>query len=156
MPLGELARMLHEGGYSCVVYNGEVRTFSGRGVADLYLLLKNEPEFLKGASVADKVVGKGAAALMVLGGVKELYAGVVSKPALDLLSDAGVKVSFGREVPQIRNRENTGFCPLESLCLDEDSAERILPLIDGFIRERMPDIYDRGLFGSTASSIRQR
>lgn len=139
----ELVRTLHEGGYSCVIENnGEVRTFSRRGVADLYLLLKTGPEFLRGASVADKVVGKGAAALMVLGGIKELYTDIISTPALGLLLKAGVTVGFGTEIPQIRNRENTGFCPVESLCLNVDEEEEMLPLIDGFIRERMPDIYD--------------
>ena len=64
----ELINLLHTGGYSCTIANkGEIRTFTQRGVADIYDLLTQEPEFLKGASIADKVVGKGAAALMILG-----------------------------------------------------------------------------------------
>ena len=48
---------------SCVIYNqGEVRIFRERGVKDLYRLLKEEPDFLAGASMADKVIGKAAAA----------------------------------------------------------------------------------------------
>lgn len=59
----ELINLLHSGGYSCVIANGDnIRTFTQRGVADLYDLLTQEPDFLKGASIADKVVGKGAAA----------------------------------------------------------------------------------------------
>ena len=62
----ELINLLHTGGYSCVIANeGKIRTFTQRGVADLYDLLTREPEFLKGALIADKVVGKGAAALMI-------------------------------------------------------------------------------------------
>ena len=58
----ELINLLHTGGYSCVIANeGKIRTFTQRGVADLYDLLTREPEFLKGALIADKVVGKGAA-----------------------------------------------------------------------------------------------
>ena len=57
----ELINLLHTGGYSCVIANeGKIRTFTQRGVADLYDLLTREPEFLKGALIADKVVGKGA------------------------------------------------------------------------------------------------
>jgi len=75
---------------SCVVRNGdEVRIFRERGVKDLYRLLREEPQLLDGAFVADKVVGKGAAALMILGGVEELFADVVSRAALDLLAAAG-------------------------------------------------------------------
>ena len=55
----ELINLLHTGGYSCVIANeGKIRTFTQRGVADLYDLLTREPEFLKGALIADKVVGK--------------------------------------------------------------------------------------------------
>ena len=67
----ELIEKLHAGGYSCVIANGDcIRTFTQRGVADLYDLLVQDADFLKGASVADKVIGKAAAALMVVGGVK--------------------------------------------------------------------------------------
>lgn len=65
--MDELIRLLHEGGYSCVIRKEEIRTFTQRGVADLYDLLNQHPAFLHGAQVADKVVGKAAAALMVLG-----------------------------------------------------------------------------------------
>ena len=59
--------------YSCVIRNGdEIRVFRGRGVKDLYRLLRDDRRFLDGAFVADKVVGKAAAALMILGGVREV------------------------------------------------------------------------------------
>ena len=70
---------------SCVIRNGDTtRIFRERGVKDLYRLLDEEPEFLDGAFVADKVVGKGAAALMILGGVGELFADIISLPAAQL------------------------------------------------------------------------
>ena len=78
----KLINLLHTGGYSCTIANGgKIRTFTQRGVADLYDLLTQEPEFLKGALIADKVVGKGAAALMILGGIKE-YIRILSVPRL--------------------------------------------------------------------------
>lgn len=132
----ELINLLHSGGYSCVIANnGKVRTFTQRGVADLYDLLTQEPEFLKGALIADKVVGKGAAALMVLGGVKELYTDIVSSKAMELFGASGVKVGFAQEVPFIWNRDHTGWCPVETLCSEEESAEAILPLIRGFLEK---------------------
>lgn len=59
-----------------------MRIFRERGVADLFRLLHEEPQLLRGAFIADKVVGKGAAALMVLGGVEGLFADVVSRPCV--------------------------------------------------------------------------
>ena len=91
----KLINLLHTGGYSCTIANGgKIRTFTQRGVADLYDLLTQEPEFLKGALIADKVVGKGAAALMILGGIKELYTDIISTKALELFRKSDVKVDF--------------------------------------------------------------
>lgn len=119
---------------SCVIRNGnEIRVFHDRGIKDLFRLLKEEPAFLDGAFVADKVVGKGAAALMILGGVKEVFADVVSCPALTLLNDTGVKTDYGQAVEHIVNRTQTGVCPVEQLCSDCATAEACLPLIGQFI-----------------------
>ena len=129
-----LINLLHTGGYSCTIANkGEIRTFTQRGVADIYDLLTQEPEFLKGASIADKVVGKGAAALMILGGIKELYTDIISTKALELLQKSDITVSFTEKVPFIRNRNHTGGCPVETMCSEVESAEEILPLIGDFL-----------------------
>lgn len=110
--------ILHKGGYSCVMKNREeVRTFTQRGVADLYDLYQADSAFMKGAAIADKVIGKGAAALMVLGGFKTVYADIISTPALALLCEAGIETTFAQEVPHIINRDKTGWCPLETACM---------------------------------------
>lgn len=132
----ELINLLHSGGYSCVIANkGKVRTFTQRGVADLYDLLTQEPDFLKGALIADKVVGKGAAALMISGGIKELYTDIISSKAMDLFRTSDVKVGFGQEVPFIWNCDRTGWCPVETMCSEEESAEAILPMIRDFLEK---------------------
>ena len=90
---------------SCVVRNGDtIRIFRERGVRDLWRLLHEEPELLDGAFVADKVVGKGAAALMAAGRVRELFADVVSHAALELLNGAGIPVSYTVAVPHHQPR----------------------------------------------------
>ena len=130
----KLIKLLHNGNYSCVVENfDEVFTFTGKGVSDLYDMVKNKPCFLQNARIADKVIGKGAAALMILGGVKEIYADVISLSALMLLREAGLDADFRQIVPFIWNRGKTDWCPLERICYNETSAKAILPLIDEFI-----------------------
>lgn len=129
----ELIEILRKGGYSCVVRNGsEVRTFTRPGVADFYSLLTGAPTFLKGAEVVDKVIGKAAAALIISGRARELYAEVISLSALTLLRDAGIEVDFGMLVPYIRSRNGEGWCSLEAACYKEKKVEDILPLIEGF------------------------
>lgn len=110
-----------------------IRTFTQRGVADLYDLLVKEPDFLKEASIADKVIGKAAATLMVLGGVKEVYTHIISRPALQLLQEAGITVSCDEVVDHIINRDRTGWCPLEQASRDLHSAKEIFPVIEKFI-----------------------
>lgn len=132
----ELINLLHAGNYSCVIANKEkIRTFTQRGIADLYDLLLSEPDFLKEALIADKVVGKGAAALMILGGIKELYTDLISTKALELFRQWNIEVSFAEEVPSIWNRDRTGGCPVETLCDNVESPADMLPLIRNFIEK---------------------
>jgi hypothetical protein len=128
-----LIERLHDGNYSCVIANNEIRTFTQRGVADLFHLLHHEPDFLQGALVADKVVGKAAAALLVLGRIQAIHADVISEPALRLLQNAQIKVYYGKTVSFILNRDQSGWCPLEKLCYSATTAEEILPLIRTFL-----------------------
>lgn len=131
------ASLLRSGGHALVVVNRErVRTFDGRGVSDLYALLTEEPDWLHGAEVADKVVGKGAAALMIRGGVRRLFAEVVSRGALELLETSDTEVEYATVVPHIADRKGTGICPVERLCLDCTTAEACLPRIERFLREK--------------------
>ena len=130
----QLIEKLHRGNYSCVIANGkDIRTFSQKGVADLYDLLKNEPDFLKFAFVADKVVGKAAAALMILGEVEKVYTDVISTPAREILEQSNIFLQYEKEVPMIENKDKTGMCPLETLIKNCSIAEEILPIIENFI-----------------------
>ena len=130
--------ILHGGGWSLVVDNGAIRTFSGRGVSDLYGLLTREPENARGLHGGrGGGQGVGAAALMVLGGVKEVYADVASAPALGLFAAAGIRVVCREEVPHIVNRTRTGICPVERLCADCRTAGECLPRIGAFL-ENLP------------------
>ncbi|MDE6494515.1 MAG: DUF1893 domain-containing protein [Bacteroidales bacterium] len=128
-----LLLLLKEGNHTLVVKNGNTETFNGRGVANLYILLKNRPDFLQGAEIADKAVGKAAAALMILGGVKQLSAALISRNALDLLEKYPLPVNFEKEVPYILNRSQTDRCPLESLCQTCATPQECLSAIKTFL-----------------------
>ena len=129
--------ILESGGYTLVLANhGEIHTFSGRGISDLYHLLNSQPQLLAGASIADKVVGKGAAALMIAGGVSRVHAAVISEGALALFAASGTELHYTTLTPNIINREGTGICPVEALCANCDTAEECLPQIARFIASR--------------------
>lgn len=131
-----LIDILHDSACSLVVGKGDdIATYNGRGVSDLYRLLTTEPSALRGACIADKVVGKGAAALMILGGISALWADVISQAAIDLLADSDIAVQYGRKVPHIINRQGIGVCPVERLCADASTADECLPLIKSFLQD---------------------
>lgn len=128
--------MLHREGCSCVITDGiEFRMFHQRGVKDLYDILSTQPELLQGAFIADKVVGKGAAALMILGGIDSLYTDTISVTAQEILDRYKVEAKCDKLVPHIINRAGTGVCPVESLCKECNTAEECLPLIKNFIEQ---------------------
>lgn len=130
----ELVERLRTERCSLVVCNGgEPRIFRERGVKDLYRLFREEPEVLRGASVADKVIGKAAAALLILGGVKEVFVEVVSAPARELFARSGIPLKYGSAVPHIINRTRTDWCPLEKRCYELTTPEACLAQIEEFL-----------------------
>ena len=109
-----------------IVNSAGVLTFSDHGVRTLLSLERGS---LLGAFVADKVVGKAAALLIVRGGALEVYAELVSEPALEVFKKHRVLCVHGSVVPNIRNRTDTGICPMEEAVLsidDPDEAYAIL------------------------------
>lgn len=139
-PMQQLIQILREGNHSLVLCpaDGNIRspkTYDGRGVADLFRLLGEQRSVLQNAMLADKVVGKGAAALMVLGGVQSVYAEVMSRPAHDVLAKAGVHVACGQLVDHIVNRAGTGMCPVEARCLPCATPGECLGQITAFLEE---------------------
>ncbi len=119
---------------SCIVRNKGITTqYTQRGVRDLYELVTTQPATLRGAHVADKIIGKGAAALMVNGGVKRATTHVITTPALKMLQEAGVEVSYEEEIPFVENRNKTGQCPLDERLQATDSAHLCMPIIEQFI-----------------------
>ena len=122
---------LHDHKCSCVVLNnGELRVFNEPGIFDLRRLLQTEPATLHGSFVADKAIGKAAAALLILGGVAAVYTDLISDGAIELFSAADIKISYAKRVPVILNRTQTDICPMERLCSEVSTPEECLRLIN--------------------------
>lgn len=127
--LKKAADLLSAGNYTCVLCRGDsVFTDTRRGVRPLLELLESG-QALQGYFAADKVVGKGAAFLYALMGVRAVYAKVVSSPAKELLSRHHIDLTFETEVPAIENRTKTGLCPIESSVWNLDDPQAALTTI---------------------------
>jgi len=118
--------LLYSGQYTCVLYDGkDCHINKKRGVAPLLEWLDDENDY-SSFSAADKVIGRGAAFLYLLMGIKSIYVAVISQPSLELLTENGVDVVYDELVPAIRNRDNTGFCPIESAVTGIDNPQDAL------------------------------
>lgn len=121
--------------YTCaVIKDDRIYTSKERGVKPLLTWLEGG-EDMQGASAADKVVGKAAAFLYVKLQIKEVYAGVISAPACAVLERYGISVQYGQKVDAIRNRANTGFCPMETAVLDIEDTDEALSAIKTKVQE---------------------
>ena len=131
----ELKRMLERDDVRGVVRSadGLLRIFHRQGVIDLFELLTNEPQLLEGACVADRVIGRGAALLMVKGGVREVFAYVMSEPALEVFRRAGIPTTYASLQPNIINRTGTDICPIEKLTAATTDPEEAYRLIGIFL-----------------------
>lgn len=131
MPLNKLIEALHKNECSLVLEDqgGNVRLFYKKGVRDLEYLLDHEPEALQGATAADKVVGKAAAGMMAYGGLKEVYADVLSRKAVPLLQANGVAYSYGQIVDNIVIPKGDTRCPLEKIVEPATTATETVELL---------------------------
>lgn len=121
--------LLESGNYTCVVCRNDlVYTASQRGVAPLLHWLDSDLD-LSGFSAADRVVGRGAAFLYCLLGVKEVYSKVMSRPAKQVLEAHGIHAESETFVDGIINRTGTGPCPFEAAVMDIANPEEALTAI---------------------------
>lgn len=122
MDLEKAKAELFDNNYTCVLCRGEsVHTSRLRGVKPLVTWYVGETDFT-GFSAADKVVGKATAFLYVLLGVRAVYAAVISRSALQVLTSSGIDAEYGSLVENIINRTGDGICPFEEAVLNIDDA----------------------------------
>ena len=127
--LNKALQLLNAGDYTCVVCLGDtVQTTFPRGVAPLLSWLDSKPD-LSGFSAADRVVGRGAAFLYCLLGVKEVYARVMSLPAAEVLRAHNIHADAELFVDGIINRTGDGPCPFEAAVLNIQDAQEALVAI---------------------------
>ena len=110
-------KLLEENSYTCVLLKDNKEFFSQeRGVKPLLNFIDSQEDF-SGFFASDKVVGKAASMLYILLNIKELFAEVISEPALEILQTSGIKVFYNNLVKRIENRNKDGFCPMEEVVL---------------------------------------
>ncbi len=134
----DLIELLHSSGCSLVVRSADqmVTTYNKKGVRDLMWLIDNEPDRLMDADVADKIIGKAAAGLIINSGVKCVYAGVMSAKAVTLFNKESFKnYSYGTLTERIIIPETDTRCRLESIVEDAQNAKDVETMLRAHFKE---------------------
>lgn len=123
----EIKEILNKKDASLVVayQDGTIKEYYNNRIIDLVSILKENEEALKGSIIADKVIGKVAASIMAVAGVKEIYAKTLSKIAIPVLENAKIQYSYGILVDYIKNNAKTGMCPMENRYQNEMNIKKI-------------------------------
>ena len=123
--------------YTCVLCKDDtVYTSTERGLKPLIAWINNGTD-LKGFCAADRIVGKAAALLYVLLGVDTVYAPVMSEAGIYTLAKNGITPLYDTSVKEIRNRMDTGLCPMEEAVQDITDPNKGLYALKGKIRQMM-------------------
>lgn len=136
--LEEAKRRLEKPGIGFVLVSGDyVYESDERGIAPPMNCLSNARDKMEGASVADKIIGRAVALLLIFGGVKFVHANTISQHALDAFANSNVFVTFEDLVPYVVNRKGDGMCPMEETVLDiQDGQEAYSALQDKLAQMR--------------------
>ncbi len=124
-----LAARLREEELTCIIKT-EDRTLTSRqsGIRPLLEWIA-AGENVAGASAADKIVGKAAALLYVLMGVREVWAEVLSESGLAVFQSHGIRAEYAHLTPRIINRAGTGICPMEETVLSISEPSEALDVL---------------------------
>ena len=116
-----LAELLKDDVTLVLKRNGEIYTSAYSGIRPVLQFLSEG--LLEDAEVADKVVGKASAMLMVKGKVSAVYAALISEAGMEILEHYGIPYRYGKKVPYIVNRDGTDMCPMEKTVKDIEDLE---------------------------------
>ena len=103
------------------------------GIRPLFDAVSELGDEMEGSCVADKVMGKAAAALCISAGVKGVYTPVMSRAAKGLLANNGIIHSTHLLAPWILNKDRSDLCPLEKLTMGTDNWKDIVEIVKEFV-----------------------
>lgn len=131
--------ILKEDQKSCVILSedGAVRCSDAIGIKPLMVELRADRKAFQGSVIADKVVGKAAALLAVLGEVQAVFGRVMSEGAVSIFEKHQIPYQFEILVPYIKNRTKDGMCPMEETVQLVENPEEAFEALEKTIARLM-------------------
>lgn len=99
-----------------VVKNKEIIFKSkDKGIKPMYILATEYRSLGENASLADRVIGKGASILCDYVGIKEVFAELISDSGINTLNNCKIPFTMEKSCQYIKNRDKTDYCPIEKI-----------------------------------------
>lgn len=123
--------------YSFVaVKRGEIiYTSREKGIIPMYTFSTKYSQLARQASIADQVIGKGAALLCINLNLANVYAKLISESGLDILDLNGIKYGYTDKCTFIKNMDKTDYCPIEKLAMDTTDRQEFLRKLEKFLQK---------------------
>lgn len=122
---------LQEGITCVIIKDGQIYQAETSGIRPLLNWLEETPCPLTDGDVADRVVGKAAAMLFRYAKIHSLYTEIISEHALQALQNSDIEVSYDTLVPYVKNRDQSGMCPMEAKVLEMDDPTQAYRILSG-------------------------
>ena len=131
----KLLNKLKENNYALITSNGYYSCDSG--IKPVIFKLNENINYFKNLIVADKIVGKASAMLLVLSGVKEVETQILSLSGKDIFDKYHIEYHYEELVDYIINRKGNGMCPMEETVKDIDDLNEAYLALNKKIKELM-------------------
>ena len=119
-----------------VVKNGEIIFKSkDKGIRPMFILATELKGKVKDGALADRVIGKGAAILAGYIGIKEIYTDLISQGGIERLDYYKIPYSMENSCEYIKNRDKTGYCPIEDISKDIEDPLILIESIKEFFKK---------------------
>ncbi|MFH0711028.1 MAG: DUF1893 domain-containing protein [Candidatus Aenigmatarchaeota archaeon] len=107
-----------------VVKNGNP-IFRGKsnGIMDFLIAIRDLGDELNDSSVADRIVGKASAMLIIRSKIKKVYAKLMSEYAIKTLKQSNIPFVCERKTEVILNKAQTSICPFENMAINSNNPE---------------------------------
>lgn len=106
------------------------------GVRPFFQIIASHGQTLRGATVADQIVGKAIAMICIYAGIEEVYASLISRQALSSLGSASIPTNAIQVVSHIANRDGTDICPFEKLIHNISNPDKAFSALKAFFEDK--------------------
>ena len=127
--------LIKNGEKTCVTVKNNKITSAASPMGIAHIIKLSDEGILKDSFVADTIVGKAAAMIFSLSGVKGCYGHTMSRQAFEWLTEHGITAHYGTLTEMIQNRKGDGMCPMEETVKEITDETEAIEMLRAKVKE---------------------